>query len=288
MTYDPQTLPAAQAAAPPPLMQSGHLRIKRCRHGLMLYSAHDTYIGRSFDLYGEFAEDEIAILRQLVKPGQHVFDIGANIGAHAVALASLVGPQGRVSAFEPQRVIFQILNANVALNGLHHVTTHQTALGSAPGSIRVPPLNYAAEFNFGAVELDKVQQGEETALVTFDSLAVAACDFAKIDVEGMEIEVLKGMAGTISRFRPAMYVENDRRNKSAALVAHLLGLDYRLYFHATPMFAGANFFANPVNVFGRTGAFNMICLPRERGQQVRGMREITDPNEELMPPRPGI
>ena len=120
-----EALPAALAASPPPLMQSGHLRIKRCRYGLMLFSARDTYIGRSFDLYGEFAEDEVAVFRQLVHPGQSVFDIGANIGAHTIALAAIVGPLGHVTAFEPQRVIFQILNANVALNGLTAITTQQ-------------------------------------------------------------------------------------------------------------------------------------------------------------------
>lgn len=283
MSFDQQAYAAALAAAPPPLIQSGHLHIKRCRFGLMLYSARDVYIGRAIDLYGELGEYEISIFRQLVKPGQTVFDIGANIGAHALALASLVGPHGHVGAFEPQRVIFQIMNANMALNGLHHVKTYQTALGSTAGSIKVPPLNYAAEFNFGGVELDKVREGEEVPMVTFDSLAVPACHFAKIDVEGMELEVLKGMADTMRRCRPAMYVENDRAHKFAALVAHFLGLDYRLYYHPTPIFAETNFFANPVNVYGGTATFNMICLPRERGQEVRGMHEITDPNEKLLP-----
>jgi FkbM family methyltransferase len=285
VSLDSRTLPAALAAAPPPLMQNGHLRMKRCRYRLMLYSAFDTYIGRSFDLYGEFAEAEIAIFRQLVRPGQCVFDVGANIGAHTIALAAIVGPHGRVTSFEPQRVIFQMLNANVALNGLHHVTTHQMALGSAAGSLKVPPLDYAGELNFGGLSLEHIKQGEEVRQSTFDSLAVRACDFVKIDVEGMEIEVLKGMAETIQRFRPAMYVENDRRHKSAALVGHLLGLGYRLYYHVSAVFPATNFFANPVNVFGAAGAFNMICLPGERSHSAGGLREITHPNEALMGPR---
>jgi FkbM family methyltransferase len=220
-----------------------------------------------------------------VRPGQSVFDIGANIGAHTIAFAAIVGPLGHVTAFEPQRVIFQILNANAALNGLTAVTTKAIALGSAAGAIKVPPLNYAGEANFGGLSLEGATVGEEVPLLTFDSLAVAACDFVKIDVEGMEIEVLKGMGETIARFRPAMYVENDRARKSAALIAHLLELNYRLYAHVTPSFHPANFFANPVNVFGVTGAFNMICLPRERQQSASGLREITDPNEQFLPPR---
>ena len=284
MSVDFAVLPAAEAAAPPPLMTSGHLSVKRCRYGLMLYSPKDTYVGRSFDLYGEFAEDEVTIFRQLIRPGQTVLDIGANIGAHVIALAAIVGPRGRIVAFEPQRVIFQMLNANVALNALGHVSTLQIALGSAPGNIKVPPLDYGSEGNFGGVSLENVPAGEEVPLHTLDSLAIDPCHFAKIDVEGMEIEVLKGMAQTIARHRPAMYVENDREHKSAALIAHLLGLDYRLYLHVTPTFAPGNFFGNPVNVFQATGTFNMVCLPRERAQSV-GLPEITDPAQKFLPER---
>ena len=122
----PEASEAARAAAPPPLLRNGHLRIKRCRYGLMLFSANDVYIGRSLDLYGEFGESEVEVFRQLVRPGATVLDIGANIGAHTVALATIVGPQGRVVAIEPQRVIHQMLGANAALNALHHV-------GGVPG-----------------------------------------------------------------------------------------------------------------------------------------------------------
>jgi hypothetical protein len=55
------------------------------------------------------------------------------------------------------------------------------------------------------------------------------CHFLKIDVEGLEQEVLEGASDTLRRFRPRLYVENDRLEKSAALIEHLLALDYRLF-----------------------------------------------------------
>jgi len=58
----------------------------------------------------------VRFFRQLVQPGWSILDIGANMGAHTIALARLVGPTGKVLSFEPQRIIFQALCANVALN----------------------------------------------------------------------------------------------------------------------------------------------------------------------------
>ena len=114
-----------------------HVRIKHCRYGPMLYLANDLYVGRSLDRYGEWSEAEMELLRQVVRPGNVVLDIGANVGTHTIFLAQTVGPEGAVLAFEPQRMVFQILCANVALNGLPNVYTHHAAVGRRPGNIRV-------------------------------------------------------------------------------------------------------------------------------------------------------
>src|SRR5687768_6606900 len=82
-------------------------RLKDCRYGRMLYNVNDLYVGRSLDLYGEFSEGEVEVFRQLVRPGDLVMDVGANVGAHTVWFAKAVGPGGVVLAFEPQRLVFQ-------------------------------------------------------------------------------------------------------------------------------------------------------------------------------------
>jgi hypothetical protein len=89
-------------------------RVKQCRHGMMLYNVHDLYVGRSLDQYGEFSQGEIDLFGQILKPGQVVLDVGANIGAHTLWFAQTVGPSGTVLAFEPQRIVFQALCANLA------------------------------------------------------------------------------------------------------------------------------------------------------------------------------
>src|SRR5262249_40563429 len=143
-----------------------------------------------------------------------------------VFLARLVGAHGAIWAFEPQRVVFQLLCANVALNALSNVRTQQAAVGKAPGTITVPIINYAEADNFGGLSLGNWSSGEEVPLVTIDSLNLPVCHVIKIDVEGMEGETIAGAEQTIRRFRPVLYVENDRLESSAALIRQILALDY--------------------------------------------------------------
>ena len=130
-------LPAAAKPAEP----AGLLpyRSKRCRHGTFLYNTRDRFIGRSLELYGEYAELELQLLLRLIKPGDIVIDAGANIGALSVPMAQRVGPDGWVLAAEPQRLVHQALCANVALNGLLNVVAHWCGLGASPGVAVVPP-----------------------------------------------------------------------------------------------------------------------------------------------------
>src|SRR5580704_19607430 len=82
--------------------------LKECRYGRMLYLRGDIYIGRSLELYGEYGQSENALFAQLLASDQIAIEVGANIGAHTVHLAKLVGPGGTVLAFEPQRPIFTL------------------------------------------------------------------------------------------------------------------------------------------------------------------------------------
>jgi len=84
----------------------GNNRLKSCRHGDMIFNVHDQHIGRSLDLYGEWAESELELLALFIKPGDVVVDVGANIGTHAVFFAQRAGATGLVYAFEPQRIIY--------------------------------------------------------------------------------------------------------------------------------------------------------------------------------------
>ena len=96
-----------------------HLNLDACRHGLMLYFNTDEYVGRSLQFCGEWAEIECEVFSQIVTPGMTVVEVGSNVGSHTLCLARLVGPRGVVYAFEPQRLLFQQLCANLEIGRAH-------------------------------------------------------------------------------------------------------------------------------------------------------------------------
>ncbi|MGI9126860.1 MAG: FkbM family methyltransferase [Roseomonas sp.] len=243
-------------------LPSAHLRMKLCRHGVMLYNKHDQYVGGSLDTYGEFSELEAEFFSNLVRPDMVVVEVGANIGAHTVHLAKLVGAKGKVIAFEPQQIVFHMLCANLALNGVKNTDARCLAVGAAPGEVTVPRVDYRKEGNFGGISLGE-DDGDVVEMVALDDLMLPACHVIKVDVEGMEKQVLDGARQTIRRFRPYLYVENDRPDKHAELISALLDLDYRILWHVPWLYNPANFAGNSDNIFPGLASFNLICLPRE-------------------------
>ncbi|MEO5376062.1 MAG: FkbM family methyltransferase [Alphaproteobacteria bacterium] len=257
---------------------SALIREKNCRHGLMYYIGTDSYIGRSLEMYGEFSEIEIDLLCRLMRPGAYIVDAGANIGTHTLPFAKASGPDGAVLAFEPQQVLFQILRENVARNGITNVRTFPQALGSTWSRIALPVIDYSYNNNFGGVSLR--QEGDIfVQTITLDSLSLGRCDLLKVDVEGMEADVLTGGQVTIERTRPVLYVENDRRLQSPALISLIMSFGYQLWWHTPPLYNENNFSGCSVDVFPGTVSINMLCLPNEARAfscraSITGMAEI--------------
>jgi hypothetical protein len=94
----------------------------------------------------------------------------------------------------------------------------------------------------------------------------------------METEVLTGATDTIRRLQPVLYVENDRDEKSSAVIGLIEALGYRAWWHFAPLFSAANFFGNPENVFERILSINLLCAPATRVFTVQGMA-VDGPND---------
>jgi FkbM family methyltransferase len=236
---------------------------KACRHGEMVFNLHDKYIGRSLQLYGEFSEHEVDLLSGLLAPGAWVVEAGANIGTHTLALAALVAPAGAVIAFEPQRLVFHLLCANLALNSIANVFAYQKAVGAESGAILVPQADPESESNFGGLSLGAWTTGEPVPLTRLDAMRFPRLDLLKADVEGMEEKVLAGAVETIATHRPVLYLEDDRSDQSESLRARIHSLGYRIWVHTPPLFNPHNFACNSEDAFPGIVSLNLLGIPEE-------------------------
>ncbi len=245
------------------LIENSVVAVKRCRHGVFMFNRHDRFIGRSLDCYGEWCETELDLLLRFCRHGDVVVDVGANIGSHTLAFAKAVGDSGEVVALEPQRIPFQMLSGNVALNGLCNVRVLQQGAGDRSGRAMVPLVSGKDPHNWGAVSLgDEGSPGETVDVVPVDGLGLRSCRLIKIDVEGMEPQVIRGAANAIRRFQPILFVENNTVEKASATIAAILETGYRAWWHLGLYYNRKNFFNNRVNVFEQyKPEANMFCAP---------------------------
>ncbi|HEY8602986.1 FkbM family methyltransferase [Tsuneonella suprasediminis] len=257
--------------------QTGFNYLSDTAFGPMIYNKNDLYIGRSLELYGEYSFGEYALFSQIVTPEMVVVEIGANIGSLTVGLAQLAN-QGRVYAFEPQRIVFQTLCANITLNNLSNVFAYQYAVGAESGTIKVPDLDPYIENNFGGIELGPEVHGNSVPLTTIDQMNFQQLDFLKMDIEGMECEALKGATETIRRFRPIIYVEADRQERFTELYTILSGHRYRMYWSLVNLYRPDNFRGVTEDVFQIFSA-NLLCIPEERDITVTDMPPVTGPDD---------
>ena len=246
----------------------------------MLYNINHGILSKCLETYGEVCEMEAKLFDQILKPGMVAVDAGASFGVLTLPMARAVGPRGAVFAFEPQLPSFQILCANMALNGIYHVEAHRAALGRQDGKVKVPRLDQLREGKFGTLALGGSDKGDEVPLTTLDSVAFAArCDLIKIDVEGMELDVLAGAQKTIERFRPILYVENDRADSSPALIRALWDLGYHCHWHVAYYVTMPNLRGITKNLYPQVAAINMTCTPRERSYKMVDMARVQSLDE---------
>jgi len=146
-------------------------------------------------------------IRSQLDSGDYYIDIGSNRGFHALSAAAVVGETGRVDCFEPDTENYERLLRNISLNGFDWMSTHELALSDSTGT-----ESFAKGVKSGWGGLDsKGSQVVETA--TFDDI-LDACDIdpasitlVKIDVEGAEVAVLRGMSEFLSHFSSDIIVE---------------------------------------------------------------------------------
>lgn len=194
-------------------------------------------------------------------PGM-VLDIGANFGTYSIPLA-LEFPNVTIHAFEPQRIIYYQLCANTFINSLTTVYCHQFGLSDEEKEIDITLPNYAEETNIGAFSLDNDVRNneyecatkgdtEKIKVKTLDSFAYKNVKLIKVDVEGHELEVLKGGVETLKANNyPAIIFEAWTwkpwyKEKRQAVFQFLTDLGYEIHELGENNFAQHPDFGDPV------------------------------------------
>jgi len=204
----------------------------KAKHGTFLVPKVDEFIGQSLKLNKEWEEKTLDICKQILKSDSIVVEVGSHIGSHTVPISRMCG---RVFAFEMQRLIFQLLNANLMLNGRLNVHTHSNPVSNESSTIKL------AEMNWGASEENKLNTGNgkfanlkhdkgyPTKIVTLDEELghLKQISLLKLDAEGEEVNILKGSKEIIKKFKPHILTEFGERN--IADLRNLLKDDYELF-----------------------------------------------------------
>ncbi|WP_353572721.1 FkbM family methyltransferase [Candidatus Albibeggiatoa sp. nov. BB20] len=184
-----------------------------------------------------FEPDEVALVKQYIKQGDVVIDIGANIGYYSLLFAQLVGETGHVIAFEPDPDNFALLQKNISLNQYRNVTLVQKAVATENSQAQL----FLCDENKGMHRLyDSVccQTSIEVETVCLDDYLptlVNRVDFIKIDIEGAEYNALQGMQNILRQQQPALLTEFSPAAlfeygiKPQTYVDFLTQLDFDLY-----------------------------------------------------------
>lgn len=218
----------------------------RCRRHSILWDLDlDEGIDLAIYLQGAYEPGTLRAFESVIRPGDTVFDIGANIGAHTLHFARLVGPAGAVYAFEPTDYAVKKLHANLALNPMLASRTAVRQFFLVADRLAQPPVTVASRWpvanehvGLDAMHLGKLEALVQATAVTGDDfcaeLQLSRLDFMKIDVDGHEFSVLRGFQGTLEKYRPCILVElapfiyaDERDAEFAGFVGLLARLGYR-------------------------------------------------------------
>jgi FkbM family methyltransferase len=261
--------------------------LENWRHGRLLMLDNDLIMGQGLLNHGEYSEEEVQLLCSLLRPGDVAIDAGANIGCMTIPMART---GAGVIAVEPQRYIYHMLCGSIALNGLSkQVTAIHGALGLTAGRIGVPAMDYdkaggnfgglalagtiAAKFNYRDPVLDGVVS-DQVPVYTVDDLCLRALRLLKADVEGMEVEILRGAQKSIAQFRPYLYIEAEHNELCERLLGTMFDLEYKLYWHMPSYFPkGSPLFQGQVII-----SRNVLGVPKEIETEV-GLVPVSSPQD---------
>ena len=204
------------------------------KHGTFIHFRNDDPIGACLHYYGEWAQQEFDFFDQFLTAESNVLDVGANIGTHAVYFSRKCN-KGNVVAIEPQIYIFEMLATNLLINECFNAIPVHAGASSKDGVVKMVNFNPFVDHkvNYGEFKInDNSDKGIDTNLITLDKYVnLSKFNLIKLDVEGLEIEVLNGATKLLKEHKPFLYVEFNNKQGNDELLNKIYELDYVPYWH---------------------------------------------------------
>ena len=229
------------------------LIIKYGSHKFKYYGSGDRGELLYHTFWDKLYKEEKDKIKDFIKPGDIVIDVGGNMGFFVLILNELVGDEGKIYSFEPSKRLKERLDKTVKINNIRNVTIVNLGLGESEGSTT---LHYnprqtglsSIMTDFEGGSLSEIIQ--VTTLDKFSENIQGKVSFIKIDTEGYEPKVLKGARELISRDKPIIYIELGGDHQKTSIEALTILKEYNYSCEAenidlTKVPAGNNFIALP-------------------------------------------
>lgn len=232
---------------------------------IAIYTTADNYIEHTILTTGTYEDEINKLIRVSLKSGYVALDIGANIGLQSIRMSQNCGDAGQVYAFEPLKHIQEKFRKNIALNNCRNVTLFPFALSDTAGSAEVKIDEHT--WNQGTFSLNQAQSGpavHQITVKTGDAIPeiqnLQRLDLVKIDVEGFEFHVLRGLVNTLKKHKPRVIFEYDinywtsNQQQIISCYNFLADLGYTLY-QVTSI--GCEVINEPATIISG----NLFCIP---------------------------
>jgi FkbM family methyltransferase len=189
------------------LLNRGILKAKPINGDFIMECDTTTWIGAKIFYLGDYEPELKLAFKTIIKKGDTILDIGANVGFHSLYFAELAGKNGKVLAFEPVPYNFDVLNTNIKLNSYENINVKNIALGNKNEQLLIDADENSE--NPGSFNLFANNGQVAIKCAIGDEVIKEKVDFIKIDVEGYEAFVINGLINTIETYKPNIVFEYD-------------------------------------------------------------------------------
>ena len=272
---------------PDPTKLGPYLNIAASINGPLFHLGGHDLIGKSLELYGEWAQIELNFLNNFISEGDVVIDGGSYIGSHARSFSKRVGPKGQVHCFEPNKYAYQMLGLNSSISKFNNLKTYFNGLGEKEQKALIFS---DSKNNLGSTFLqlsnEKSKSTQSAQIFPLDKYTKRfKIDFIKLDVEGMELDALLGAHKLITKFHPIIYCEFNTLAKASEIFDWAKNNNYRSWACIHDAYNPKNYNLNEKDFFeggkecGLLLRFNdgkLHTLPATEGTVTREIENLDD------------